>query len=279
MFRRRAPWPPRPPPVDVLHTVSRSDLGVFALGLVIAGAVSGLAAGVLGVGGGVVIVPVLYHVMTALGVDAGVRMPMAIGTSAAAMIPAALTHVQNNRIGRPQLRTALVAVSVGAAAGAAAAAFAGGIPVASVFAMAAAPVVYFLAMDRPLAATIDAGKESSAFAALAGFAAAMTGIAAGTIRRAVLGDENRARAAALTLAAAIVGTIALVVAGWNVPTRPPESAGYVNLLAFALIAPVLVATEPAGAALAHLMDLRRLRIVFAVLIAIATARMLWDALW
>jgi uncharacterized membrane protein YfcA len=79
------------------------------------------------------------------------------------------------------------------------------------------------------------------------------------------------------LLGAVAAAFAFAIAGWNVPDLPPDSIGYVNLLGFALIAPVLLATEPAGAALAHMMDLRRLRLVFAGLIVITTARMLWDA--
>ena len=80
--------------MDILHTTSSGDLGVLALGLVIAGLVGGLVAGMLGVGGGIVVVPVLYHVMATLGVDQSVRMHVAIGTSLAALIPASLVSVR-----------------------------------------------------------------------------------------------------------------------------------------------------------------------------------------
>ena len=72
--------------MDILHTTSSGDLGVLALGLVIAGLVGGLVAGMLGVGGGIVVVPVLYHVMATLGVDQSVRMHVAIGTSLACAV-------------------------------------------------------------------------------------------------------------------------------------------------------------------------------------------------
>ena len=57
----------------------QGDLGTLALGLVIAGAVSGLTAGMLGVGGGIVVVPVLYHVLRLMGIDPSVRMHLAVG--------------------------------------------------------------------------------------------------------------------------------------------------------------------------------------------------------
>ncbi len=78
--------------MDILH--SGSDLGTLALGLIIAGAVSGLTAGMLGVGGGIVVVPVLYHVLALMGIDPGIRMHIAVGTSLATIIPTAFASVR-----------------------------------------------------------------------------------------------------------------------------------------------------------------------------------------
>ncbi len=62
-------------------------LSTFALGLLVAGVFTGLIAGMLGVGGGIVVVPVLYHILSLLGVDESMRMHIATATSLAAMIP------------------------------------------------------------------------------------------------------------------------------------------------------------------------------------------------
>jgi len=271
--------------VAFFPATSQSDLGVFALGLIIAGAVSGLAAGVLGVGGGIVIVPVLYHVMAALGIAAGVRMHVAIATSLAAMIPAALAHVQNAkaRIDWRAARTDLLAIVVGVATGSAAATLASGSVLALVFAIMAIPVVLELALGKRMSVAMAAERSFVVFTALTGLASTLTGIAADTIGRCLFetreaeGDRYRTRLRLSALMVAIAGAAAFGIAGWNAPGLPPDSLGYVNLLGFALIAPVLLATEPAGAALAHMMDLRRLRLVFAGLIVITTGRMLWDA--
>src|SRR5579862_2227580 len=171
--------------MDFLHTTSQSDLGVFALGLVIAGAVSGLAAGVLGVGGGIVIVPVLYHVLAALGIGAGVRMHIVIATSLAAMIPATLAHVQNAkaRIDWRQARTDVVAAVIGVAIGSAAAALANGTVLALLFAIVAIPVVFELALDKHIGVVPVAGRGFAGLTALSGLAASLTGIAADTISR------------------------------------------------------------------------------------------------
>lgn len=273
---------PSPEQVDILHTASQSDLGVFALGLVIAGAVSGLVAGALGIGGGIVIVPVLYHVMAALGVGAGVRIHVAIATSLAAMIPAALAHVQNAKakIDWRGTRTDLVAAVIGVAIGSAATALANGTVLALLFAALAIPLVVELALGKRFAMPAVTERSFVVFAGLGGAASALTGIAADTVVRFFFvgpeGDRQRTRMRALALIVAVSGAIALIIVGWGVPALPPDSFGYVNLLGFALIAPVLLATEPAGAVLAEMMDLRRLRLVFAGLIVIATGRMLWD---
>jgi uncharacterized membrane protein YfcA len=273
--------------VDIFHTISHGDLGVFALGLLLAGAVSGLAAGALGISGGIVIVPVLYHVMTALGIVPVVRMHVAIATSLAAMLPAALARAQNskNDIDWTVVLNFAAPLVGGIVLGSAAAESANGHVLAMLFALVAVPIVFhLLAGERgAMTATPQRKRTTLTVASLCAFVSALTGIAPDTIRMSMPGvrkmDSGRERATAAVLAviAAVAGAIAFAVAGWNARDLPPDSLGYVNLLGFALIAPVLLATEPAGAALAHMMDLRRLRLVFAGLIVISTARMLWDA--
>jgi uncharacterized membrane protein YfcA len=271
--------------VEIFPGISHNDLGVFALGLVIAAAVSGLAAGILGIGSGIVIVPVLYHVMAALGIGAGVRMHVAIATSLAAIIPAALTYVQNSktRIDWREARTDFVAVVVGAAIGAAVATMASASVLTLLFAIVAVPVVFELSLGKHIAAKRAAGPSFTVLIVLSGAASTLTGVAADTISRfffepqEIEADRFRTRLRLSVLIVAITGTAALAIAGCGTPGLPPDSLGYVNLLGFALIAPVLLATEPAGAALAHMMDVRRFRLVFAGLVVITTGRMLWDA--
>lgn len=271
--------------MDLFHTTSQSDLGVLALGLVIAGAVGGLAAGVLDIGGGIVIVPVLYHVMAALGIAASVRMHVAIATSLAAMIPAALAHVQKakNRLDWRQARTDLAVVIPAVAIGSAVAMLASGSVLALVFAILAVAVVTRLVLGKRIVGAAARGRSFVAVKALSALASTLSGIAADTIGRCFFGQQDlederrRTRMHVSALIVAIASAAVLAVAGWRTPGLPPDSLGYVNLLGFALVAPVLLGTEPAGAAVAHMMDLHRLRLVFAGLIVIATGRMLWDA--
>ena len=82
--------------MEFFASASGSELGTFALGLVIAGVVGGLVAGTLGVGGGIVIVPVLYHVLSLMGVDPDVRMHIAVGTSLATIIPTSFSSARSH---------------------------------------------------------------------------------------------------------------------------------------------------------------------------------------
>src|SRR5260370_38404143 len=87
--------------MDFYSAAAGSELGTFALGLVIAGVVGGLVAGMLGVGGGIVVVPVLYHVLALLGVDVDARMHIAVATSLATIIPTSFSSVPSHNLKGP----------------------------------------------------------------------------------------------------------------------------------------------------------------------------------
>src|SRR5882672_11390341 len=115
------------------------ELGTLALGLVIAGVVSGLTAGMLGVGGGIVVVPVLYHVLTLIGIDPGVCMHLAIGTSLATIIPTAFSsmqaHSKKGAVDWTLLRRWVIPMLIGVAIGSALAGIARGQTLTLIFAI------------------------------------------------------------------------------------------------------------------------------------------------
>jgi uncharacterized membrane protein YfcA len=267
------------------------ELGTLALGLVIAGAVSGLTAGMLGVGGGIVVVPVLYHVLSLIGIDEGVRMHLAIGTSLATIIPTAFSSVQaHDRKGAVDwalLRRWLIPMLIGVAAGSALAGIARGQTLALVFALVAIPVALHLAFsheERRIADHLPEGPVGLILPALIGGVSTMMGIGGGTIgvpAMTLFGVPiHRAvgTASAFGVIISIPGTIGSFVSGWGAHGLPAYSLGYVNLLGFLLIAPVSFFAAPFGAHIAHEMDRRKLRAVFALFIAVTAARMLYDAL-
>jgi uncharacterized membrane protein YfcA len=277
--------------VDLFPATSSGDLGVFALGLVITGVVSGLVAGMLGVGGGIVVVPVLYHVLALLGVDESIRMHLAVGTSLATIIPTSYSSVTaHNRKGAVDwdlLRRWAIPMFVGVLIGSALAGIASGRTLSLVFAIVAIPAAIHLAFsgeNRRISDHLPQGPIGLALPALIGGVSTMMGIGGGTVGVPVMTlfgvPIHRAVGTASAFGAiiSIPGTIGAIIAGWHAHYLPPYALGYVNLFGFLLIAPTSFFAAPFGASIAHMTDVKRLRGFFAVFIAISTARMLYDAL-
>jgi len=277
--------------MDFFAAASGGELGTFALGLVIAGIVGGLVAGMLGVGGGIVIVPVLYHVMDLLGIDPGVRMHIAVGTSLATIIPTSFSstrsHNKKGAVDWELLRRWVVPLLLGTIVGSAIAGYVKGQALALFFACVALPVAVQLAFfgeQRRISDHLPTGVGGwllpfgiSGVSTMMGIGGGTVGVPAMTlcgvpIHRAV------GTAAAFGTIISIPGTIGSIISGWGAHGLPPYSLGYVNLLGFVLIAPASYLVAPFGAHIAHEMDRGRLRKIFALFIGLTAARMLYDAL-
>ncbi len=270
---------------------ARDDLGIFALGLVIAGVVGGLIAGMLGVGGGIVIVPVLYHVFAALGFDQTLRMHLAIGTSLATIIPTSISslnaHAKRGAVDWALLRRWAIPMIAGVLLGTLLARMASGRMLSLIFACVAIPVAINMAFGKEnwrIADHLPGGVGGWTLAGGIGTVSTLMGIGGGTLGVPIMSLCNYpihravATAAGFGVIISIPAAIGLALAGWGAPNLPPFSLGYVNLLGFILIAPVSVLMAPVGASLAHSADKRQLKLVFAAFIAITAARMLWNAL-
>ncbi|MGH6870152.1 MAG: sulfite exporter TauE/SafE family protein [Rhizomicrobium sp.] len=271
--------------------LASGELGTLALGLVIAGVFGGLVAGLLGVGGGIVIVPILYHVLALMGVDESIRMHLAVGTSLATIIPTSFSSVMaHNRKGAVDwdlLRRWLAPMVIGVVIGSALAGLASGRALSIVFVCVAVPVALHLAFggeNRRLADRLPGGVGGLALPAFIGGISTMMGIGGGTVGVPAMTlcgmPIHRAvgTASAFGVIISIPGTLGAVIGGWHAQGLPPYSFGYVNLLGLALIAPASYFMAPVGAHFAHEMDRSRLRIVFAGFIALTAGRMIWDAL-
>jgi uncharacterized protein len=260
-------------------------------GILATGAVAGLLSGLLGVGGGIVVVPVLFWVFGALGYDAGLTMQVAVATS---LITVAVTAVSSARAhhSRGAVDMALVRVwapwmALGALFGGTFAGVVSGRALLMVFGGIALFVAWNMALPK---ARVLAPNLPTRFgmqplmAACVGTVSAMMGIGAGTlgvpllcafsvpVRRAV------GTAAALGLVIGLPAAAAMILAGLGVEGRPPFSLGYANLVAVALILPLSVYMAPLGARLAHAVDPIWIKRAFAVFLFITAGRMIWSAL-
>ncbi len=259
----------------------------FVAGLLLAGLAAGLIAGLLGVGGGIVIVPVLFHVFTELGLDPAIKMHLAVGTSLATIIPTAITsaraHDKRGSVDWALLKLWTPAVAVGVLAGTALAGVARGAVLTGVFAVVALAVAAKMALRRADSALADALPRPWAqrlIAAVIGGFSAMMGIGGGTLSvptMTAFGYPIRhavGTAAALGLVIAVPGTIGFVLSGWGRPGLPPLSLGYVNLAGFALIVPATMLAAPWGARLAHTISTDGLRKAFAAFLFLTSLRMI-----
>ncbi|MCW5700149.1 MAG: sulfite exporter TauE/SafE family protein [Rhodospirillales bacterium] len=258
----------------------------LAIGLLGTGAVAGLVAGLLGVGGGIVIVPVLFYVLPLVGVEEAVRMHVAVGTSLATIIATSIisarAHHKRGAVDFGLLKQLAPGILVGVFSGAVFGARAGGDVLTAIFAAIALIVAANMAF-REAGMAVRQGlparpwRDLIAFA-IGGFSVVM-GIGGGTlsvpiltlfgvpIRRAV------ATAAAIGVTIGIPGAIGFIAAGWGTPGLPPFSLGYANVLGFALIAPTSMLLAPRGAALAHTISPRLLRYAFALFLFTTSIRM------
>jgi uncharacterized membrane protein YfcA len=244
----------------------------------------------IGVGGGVVIVPILYHVLATLGVDPAVRMQIAIGTSLATIISEALSSVAADSgkgdIDWNLVRRWAMPMLAGVLIGCVAAGFASGAVLSLVFAVVAIPIALLLAFakeDRRIADRLPQGAAGWTLPASIGAISVMMGISGTTIgvpAMTLCGTAARraiATASVFGVIIAVPGTVAAIVAGWHMHGLPPYSLGYVNLMGFLLIAPSSF-LAPFGARIADHIDARRMRLVFALFIVIVTGRMIYDAM-
>lgn len=261
-------------------------LALFAGVLVLTGAVAGVLAGLLGVGGGIVIVPVLFNLFPFLGIDEAVRMHLAIGTSLATIIPTSImsarAHDRRGSIDRALLRSWGPAVFVGVVAGTVLGAGARGDVLTAIFAVVALLVAANMALrseSMTLAASLPIGWARHALGLVVGGFSVVMGIGGGTLSVPILTAFSHpirravGTAAALGFVIAVPGTIGFIIAGLDVPDRPPGSLGYVNLIGFALIVPATMLTAPLGARIAHAISPSLLRKAFAVFLLATSLRM------
>ncbi len=263
---------------------------VLAAAMLATGAVAGVLAGLFGIGGGIVIVPVLEAALGFVGVDPAIRMHIAVGTSLATIIPTSISSARAHHR-RDAVDTAIVRrwapwVLLGALLGAWIAAQVHSRVLAVIFAtlaMLVAIKMLFFPGSRNLTEDVPRGPLVPLIPASIGCFSSMMGIGGGTFSVMTLTLFNvpihRAvgTAALFGLVISLPGTAGFIAAGWNHPGLPPASLGFVSLLGFACIAPVTVLMAPLGARIAHGFPARRLNMLFGAFLVIASARLFYRA--
>lgn len=253
-----------------------------------AGAAAGLLGGLLGVGGGLVIVPALAFMLPLLGVDAGLVMHMAVGTSLATIvftnIVSAWAHHRRGAVRWREAARLVAGIVPGALAGAWLAGRLSGDALSGVFGTFAAVMgLYLLAGRRPAPHRELPGAPVLAGSGIGiGAVSAIVGIGGGSLTAPLLmwcnvrAQEAVATAAACGLPLAAAGAAGFVVTGWGAAGLPPGAAGYVYLPALAGVAAASMVTAPLGARIAHAVPAATLRRLFGVALLGIAAAMIWQ---
>ncbi|MGI9270524.1 MAG: TSUP family transporter, partial [Woeseiaceae bacterium] len=263
---------------------------ILAAAVLATGCVAGVLAGLFGIGGGIVIVPVLEGMLAFIGVDAAIRMHIAVATSLATIIPTSIAsaraHHKRGAVDVDIVRRWAIFVLAGALLGTWIASQMHSQMLAIFFAVLAFSValkMIFFPDERNLTSGIPRGPVVYTIPVFIGCASSMMGIGGGTFSVSTLTIFNQpihravGTASLIGLVIALPGTIGYMISGYGDPRLPAGSIGFVNLIGLALIAPVTILTAPLGARIAHGFSARRLSLLFGLFLLLAGGRLAFSA--
>jgi uncharacterized membrane protein YfcA len=270
-----------------------SEVLELALLLVAVGALSGFLAGVFGIGGGAILVPVFYECFRLAGVPLEVRMPLCVGTSLAIIIPTSIrsyrAHHARGAIDKGILQAWWLPILIGVLAGSVIARYAPERLFKIVFVM----VAWFAAV-RLLSAKeswkfgddLPKGPLMRVFGLFVGLLATLMGVGGGLFASLLMTFYGRpihqgvATSSAIAVLVSIPGALGYVYAGWPAAAHYPDvlalqspfALGYVSLIGAVLVMPTSLLTAPLGVRVAHAMSKKTLERAYGSYLFIVGAR-------
>ncbi|RXJ97272.1 hypothetical protein CRV00_00085 [Malaciobacter molluscorum] len=251
------------------------------------GIIAGLLAGLLGVGGGIVIVPMLYHIFMYMHIDISIAMPLAIGTSLSTIVVTSIisarSHHKKGGIDWELSKRWIPFVIFGVLLGTISSKFIDGSNLKFMFGVLLLIISINMIVSSFKTLVISnelPGKfRQSIFATLLGVFASMLGIGGGTLMVPLLTlfsfPIHRAvsTASIFGLIISVPATISYIIIGWNIENLPIASTGYVNWIAFIILVPMTMFFAPFGVKLAYKLNVKQLKIAFAVFLACVGLKM------
>jgi uncharacterized membrane protein YfcA len=279
--------------VSLMFGIPLFDLAWLVIALLAAGALTGLLAGVFGVGGGAVAVPILYELFRILEVPDEVRMPLCVGTSLAIIIPTSIrsfnAHRAKGAVDMSILKVWAVPVVVGVAMGSIIARFAPADLFKAVFVVVAGVSAIRLLFGKDtwrFGLDMPAKPIMVIYGWIIGVLSALMGIGGGQLSNLFMTFYNRpihqavATSSGLGILISIPGALGYIYAGWPHMAKYPDvvafqlplALGYISLLGFLLFIPTSTWMAPVGARLAHRLSKRRLEVAFGIFLLLVCAR-------
>jgi uncharacterized protein len=273
--------------------LNASELGELALLLVVVGALSGFLAGLFGIGGGAVLVPVFYECFRLAGVPLEVRMPLCIGTSLAIIIPISIrswrAHHARGAVDMEILRIWWLPVLTGVILGSVIARYAPERLFKIVFVMVAYSAAARLLLAREawrFGDDLPRGPLMKIYGFFVGLLSTLMGVGGGLYSNLLMTFYGRpihqavATSSALAVLISIPGALGYVYAGWPAAAHYPNvtalqwpfALGYVSLIGVLLVIPTSILTAPLGVRTAHAMSKRMLEVAFGCYLLIVGSR-------
>jgi uncharacterized membrane protein YfcA len=277
----------------ILAGADLSELIELALLLIATGALSGFLAGLFGIGGGAVLVPVFYECFRLAGVPLEVRMPLCIGTSLAVIIPTSIrsfrAHYLRGAVDMDIIKAWWLVIIIGVVVGSGIARYAPERLFKYVFvavAWSATLRLWLLRDGWNFGDEMPKGLLMKVYGFFVGLLSTLMGVGGGLFSNLLMTFYGRsihqsvATSSALAVLISIPGAIGYVYAGWPVAARFPAVAalqmplafGYVSLIGAALVMPMSLFTAPLGVKAAHAMSKRMLEVAFGLYLFIVGGR-------
>lgn len=257
----------------------------FILALLAGGAVAGILAGMFGIGGGAILVPIFFHVFGLLGIPEDVRMQLALGTSLAIIVPTSIrsymAHRQRGAVDTDLLKGWIVAVPLGTLIATVIAAKATSAELQLIFAVIALVLAFRMIFNRAswkLGDDLPGNPIKFLVGTGIGILSGLMGIGGGILNNTFMTLYGRsihqgvATSSGVGVLISLPGLAGYVWGGWGKPDLPPFSTGYINWLAVALLIPITLYMAPIGARLAHIMSKRQLEIGFGIFLIVISAQ-------
>jgi uncharacterized membrane protein YfcA len=270
-----------------------TELVELGLMLVAVGAISGFFAGVFGIGGGAILVPVFYECFRLAGVPLEVRMPLCIGTSLAIIIPTSISsfraHYIRGAVDMAILKAWLIPIVIGVIAGGITARYAPERLFKIVFVCVAWTAATRLVFGREswrLGGEFPRGPLMKVYGFVVGLLSTLMGVGGGLFLNLLMTFYGRpihqavATSSALAVLISIPGAIGYVYAGWPAAAHYPDvtalqlpfALGYVSLIGALLVMPTSLLVAPLGVRVAHAMSKRTLEVAFGSYLFIVGSR-------
>ncbi|MGH1454211.1 MAG: sulfite exporter TauE/SafE family protein [Paracoccaceae bacterium] len=255
--------------------------------LAVIGAFAGVLAGLLGVGGGIILVPAFFYAFQTLGYDGPLLMQVCLATSLATIIVTSVRSVlSHNRKGAVDwgiLRAWAIGIAAGAVAGVLVASSLRSATLQLIFGCLALVIGLYMGLGRAewrLAQDMPRGMKRALMSPAVGFLSVLMGIGGGSFGVPLMSLHNVAIHRAVATAAgfgvliavpSVIGFLLLPIDGSSLP---PFTVGAVNLPAFAVVIAMTLLTAPLGVRLAHAMDPKPLKRVFGAFLVLVALNML-----